>query len=220
VKIERLRNKIEDTKKENKEMQEGYNQEINNLMQAVKDMEIDCKKKEFIINNFIPPEEKEKLTKCFIYNEKDNIFTLDISKAILNNYAVNREPLKKMKKNKIDAFTNLQYLKYDSYQQDEQIINLQIDLPEKLVESFSGQKNDIVSREIDHILKDDDSDLVYFDKELNIFDNNVSNSSFTSSTSGASNVGTTKETAKSNNNKDNNKSSSTGKRQESSKPKK
>jgi len=61
VKIERLRNKIEDTKKENKEMQEGYNQEINNLMQAVKDMEIDCKKKEFIINNFIPPEEKEKI---------------------------------------------------------------------------------------------------------------------------------------------------------------
>ena len=29
-------------------MQDGYNQEINNLMQAIKDMEIDIKKKDFV----------------------------------------------------------------------------------------------------------------------------------------------------------------------------
>jgi hypothetical protein len=36
------------------------------------------------------------------------------------------------------------------------------------------------------VLKDDDSDLLYYDKELNIFDNNLSNSSFVSTKSDTS----------------------------------
>ena len=48
-KIDLLRNRVEDNKRENKDTQDGYNKEINNLMQAIKDMEIDCKKKEFVI---------------------------------------------------------------------------------------------------------------------------------------------------------------------------
>lgn len=66
---------------------------------------------------------------------------------------------------------------------DEQIIHLQIDFPEKLVENFTGQKNELINKEIEHVLKDDDTDLIYFDKELNIFDNNLSNSSFVSNKS-------------------------------------
>ena len=91
-----------------------------------------------------------------------------------------------MKKNKIDSFNNMPTIfKYDSSQQvlkkiiqDEQIIHLQIDFPEKLVENFTGQKNELINKELEHVLKDDDTDLIYFDKELNIFDNNLSNSSF------------------------------------------
>ena len=51
------------------------------------------------------------------------------------------------------------------------------------MENFKGVKNDLITKEIEHILKDDDSDLLYFDKELNIFDNNLSNSSFVSNKS-------------------------------------
>jgi len=80
--------------------------------------------------------------------------------------------------------------KYDSHQQDEQIIHLQIDFPEKLVENFTGQKNELINKEIEHVLKDDDTDLLYFDKELNIFDTNLSNSSFVSNKSSSDNNST------------------------------
>lgn len=49
-KISLLRTKIEDSKRENKETQDGYNQEISNLMDAIKGMEIEMKKKDFVIN--------------------------------------------------------------------------------------------------------------------------------------------------------------------------
>jgi hypothetical protein len=42
--------------------------------------------------------------------------------------------------------------------------------------SFSSQPNELLMKEFDHILKDDDSDLLYFDKTLNLFDNNLTDS--------------------------------------------
>ena len=51
------------------------------------------------------------------------------------------------------------------------------------MENFTGQKNELINKEIEHVLKDDDTDLIYFDKELNIFDSNLSNSSFISNKS-------------------------------------
>lgn len=42
--------------------------------------------------------------------------------------------------------------------------------------SFSSQPNELLMKEFDHILKDDDSDLLYFDKTLNLFDNNITDS--------------------------------------------
>jgi len=93
-----------------------------------------------------------------------------------------------MKKNKIDAFSNMSsFFKYETNPQvcfiltlfnikDEQIIHLRLDAPDKIVMNFSCEPNELLMKEIDHILKDDDSDLLYFDKELNIFDNNLSES--------------------------------------------
>lgn len=75
---------------------------------------------------------------------------------------------------------------------------MQIDLPEKLVENFTGQKNDLINKEIEHVLKDDDTDLIYFDKELNLFDNNISNSSFISTTSSKSDNANTSTTSTTN----------------------
>lgn len=48
--------------------------------------------------------------------------------------------------------------------QEEQIINLRLELPEKLVLKFKGEPNEQVYKEIEHILKDNDSDLLYYDK--------------------------------------------------------
>ncbi len=47
---------------------------------------------------------------------------------------------------------------------DEQIINLKLEMPEKLIINFKGEQNDQVIKEIQHVLKDDDSDLFYYDQ--------------------------------------------------------
>jgi len=70
-----------------------------------------------------------------------------------------------MKKNKIDAMNNPNtFFKYDNNLQEEQIINLRLELPEKLVMKFKLGQNDQMVKEIEHILRDDDSDLLYYDK--------------------------------------------------------
>jgi hypothetical protein len=70
-----------------------------------------------------------------------------------------------MKKNKIDAMnTPNSFFKYDNNLQEEQIINLRLELPEKLVKKFKLGTNDNMVKEIEHILRDDDSDLLYYDK--------------------------------------------------------
>ena len=70
-----------------------------------------------------------------------------------------------MKKTKIDAMNSQNnLLKYDNTNQEEQIINLRLELPEKLVLKFKGEPNEQVYKEIEHILKDNDSDLLYYDK--------------------------------------------------------
>jgi len=70
-----------------------------------------------------------------------------------------------MKKNKIDAMnTPNSFFKNDNNLQEEQIINLRLELPEKLVKKFKLGTNDNMVKEIEHILRDDDSDLLYYDK--------------------------------------------------------
>jgi hypothetical protein len=46
---------------------------------------------------------------------------------------------------------------------EEQIINLKLEMPEKMIINFKGEQNDQVIKEIQHVLKDDDTDLFYYD---------------------------------------------------------
>ncbi len=66
--------------------------------------------------------------------------------------------MKNMRKNKISSVYK------NEPNQDEQIIHLKLEMPEKLIINFKGEQNDQVIKEIQHILKDDDTDLFYYDK--------------------------------------------------------
>ncbi len=77
-----------------------------------------------------------------------------------------------MRKTKDFGFHNGIY-KNEQFTQDEQIINLKLELPEKLITEFKGEQNEPAIKEIEHVLKDDDTDLLYYDKELNLLDNNL-----------------------------------------------
>ena len=63
----------------------------------------------------------------------------------------------------MDGFSNLSdVFKENNY--IEELINLQLELPERFIKNFDGKQHDGICKEIDHILKDDDSDLLYWNK--------------------------------------------------------
>jgi len=84
-KINMLRARIEEVKGENKENQERLNVELANLQDEIRVIHIANLKKDFIMENFIPIEEREKIGKCLEFNEKDNSYFVNKIEAIKNN---------------------------------------------------------------------------------------------------------------------------------------
>ena len=84
-KINLLRQRIEEIKGENKENQERLGFELSNLQDEIKNIHVANMKKDFILQNFIPPEEKEKVAKCLEFNDKENTFFINKIEAIKNN---------------------------------------------------------------------------------------------------------------------------------------
>ncbi len=84
-KINLLRERIEEIKGENKENQERLGFELANLQDEIKTIHIANLKKDFILQNFLPLEEKEKIAKCLEFNEKENTFFINKIEAIKNN---------------------------------------------------------------------------------------------------------------------------------------
>lgn len=84
-KIGMLRQKIEEVKIENKENKDRLSRELSNLQDDIKNIQIDSLRKEFIINNFISTEEKEKISKCIEFNEKEQVYFINRILAIKNN---------------------------------------------------------------------------------------------------------------------------------------
>jgi hypothetical protein len=69
-----------------------------------------------------------------------------------------------MKKSKIDGFNNFSDVFKDNTNHIEELINLRLEMPDKLIMNFDGKPNETASKEIEHILRDDDSDLLYWNK--------------------------------------------------------
>ena len=84
-KIGVLRQKIEEMKSENKDNGERLSRELSNLQDDIKNIQIENMRKEFIINTFIAPEERDKISQCIQFNEKEQIYIINRILAIKNN---------------------------------------------------------------------------------------------------------------------------------------
>jgi len=84
-KIGMLRQKIEEVKNENKENKDRLSRELANLQDDIKNIQVENLRKEFIINTFISIEEKEKMSKCIEYNDKEQTYIINRIMAIKNN---------------------------------------------------------------------------------------------------------------------------------------
>lgn len=172
-KIQLVRDTIDNLKIENKENIEKLQSDLLSLQDYNKVLTIENKKKEFIIKHFIPESEKKRLIECIDYDEKEENHFINRKKAIKNNYKNNRQIINKMMKNQVTQFDEA-YLKFENEKTEgESLVNLNFEFSDKLVSEFTGEINPHYNSEIEHILKDDDSDLLYYDIELNFFDSNV-----------------------------------------------
>jgi kinesin family protein 3/17 len=170
-KIQMIRDEIDNKKNENKENIEKIQNDIIELSEINKELTRENLKKEFIIKNFIPENEKVRISECLEFNEREGIYFVNKKKAIKKIYLCNEEILSKMKNNQ-----NVEggFMKYDFDKGDcDSMVNLNFELPDKLVSDFLGEPNEHFNKEVENILKDDDSDLLYYDKDLNLFDSNI-----------------------------------------------
>lgn len=176
-KIFLLKQEIEKIKSEKKESMERLQEEAMQLNETNKVFAMENSKKEFILKHFIPENEKTKISKCLKYNEKESEYTINRKAAIKNIYLSNRDIINKLKNNqRLDAGFGI----YDSNgfkkknnDFDNLELNLNFEIVEKLVSQFIGEPNPSFNKEVDHIIRDDDSDLIYYDKKLNMFDSSI-----------------------------------------------
>ena len=164
-KIGKVQAQLEAKKRENKENEEKYGDEEDQFRNLLINQERELKKLEYIINKFVPPEEKERIEKCLEFSEKDGIYKINGKKALVNNYKQNIDKIQKMKKIKlkdpksptiIEDTINLQLEKPDAF-----CIDLTIDHPKEMIDS------------IKNVLNDDDRDIYYYDKERKIQTNSL-----------------------------------------------
>ena len=113
----------------------------------------------------MPAEEKERILKCLEYSEKDGCYKINNKKALVNNYKQNIDKIKKMKKLKLKDPQSPTII--------EDSINLQLEKPDAFCIKFSYEPSKETLESFKNVLNDDDRDIYYYDKELNIQTNNL-----------------------------------------------
>ena len=168
-KIAELKNQIEEVKKRNNENQRIFQDEEANLNEEINNFNVENKRYDFILNKFVPSEEREKIEKCLDYDEKENSYKLNLKTAILQNYRENFPKLKEMKKGKLNNSKIPAIM--------EEPISLQLEEPDYFCQEMLNENSvDLfrrISKEIEHIKTDDDSDLVYYNQKLKMIVNTV-----------------------------------------------
>lgn len=84
-KINQIRNRIEEIKSENQETRNHLEMQLAGLQEFIGALQIENLKKEFILNHFIPAEEREKIQKSIEFNKKENTYSINRILAIKNN---------------------------------------------------------------------------------------------------------------------------------------
>jgi len=164
-KIGRVQAQLETKKRENKENEEKYNDEEDQFRNLILTQERELKRLEYVINKFIPPEEKERIEKCLEFSEKEGIYKINGKKALVNNYKQNIDKIQNMRKVKLKN-PNSPYM-------DENSINLQLEKPDAFCIEFALEPPKEFIDSIKNVINDDDKDIFYYDKERKIQTNSL-----------------------------------------------
>lgn len=172
-KIQLIKDNIEQMKNENRECIEKAEQDKFDLQDYIKYLKIDILKNEFIIKHFIPESEKKKIIDCIEYNEEEDKYVINKKKAVKQNYLTNKEIFAKIRNNQMQQL-NEGFMNFcNDSNEPETLLNLNFEMTEPFVADFTGEPNPNYHMEVSQIIKDDDSDLLYYDKELDLFDSNI-----------------------------------------------
>ena len=114
-------------------MEEMFMEEEDNFRNAIIEREREIQGLEYIIEKFVPKEEKERIEKCLDFSANEGCYKINKKKALMNNYKNNIDKIKEMKrikiKNKIIPSIN------------DDPIHLQLEKPETFCVQFTGEEN-------------------------------------------------------------------------------
>ena len=164
-KIGKVQAQLETKKRENKENEEKYNDEEDQFRNLILTQERELKRLEYVINKFVPPEEKERIEKCLEFSEKEGIYKINGKKALVNNYKQNIDKIQKMRKMKLKN-PNSPII-------DNNSINLQLEKPDAFCIDFALEPPKEFVDSIKNVINDDDRDIFYYDKERKIQTNSL-----------------------------------------------
>ena len=164
-KIGKIQAQLEAKSRENKENEEKFGEEEDQFRELLIRQEREVKRLDYIISKFVPEEEKERILKCLEYSDKDGCYKINNKKALVNNYKQNIDKIKKMKKLKLKDPQSPTII--------EDSINLQLEKPDAFCVKFSYEPSKETLESFKNVLNDDDRDIYYYDKELNIQTNNL-----------------------------------------------
>lgn len=166
TKIGQIQAQIEKNKAENREMEQKYMEDEDEFRSALILGERDVKRLEYVIDKFIPKEEKERVEKSLEYSEKEGCYKVNAKKALLNNYKDNIDKIKVMRRVKLTN-NKIPMIK-------DEPIHLQLEKPEMFCIEFNGEQNKEIFETIKNVLTDDDTDMFCYDKDLKIQTNKLS----------------------------------------------
>ena len=154
--FEELQNDISSRKNQLDNDVQEWNEQIRYL-------DAENKQYDFILKKYVPEEEYKRILGYIDYQSEDKTFSINRKKAIRNNYKDNMNKLSQMRKKKLGFGIN------KNISNDDLPIELGLTEQQPVTKTtFSESGMESFVDEINHIIKDDDSDLSYYDKALKI----------------------------------------------------
>ena len=163
LKLGEIQKNFEELQNEISSRKNQLDNDVQNWNDTIRCLDAENKRYEFILKKYVPEEEQKRILGYIDYQSEDKTFSINRKKAIRNNYKDNMNKLSQMRKKKLGFGIN------KSISNDDLPIELGLIEQQSVTKATFGESGmESFVDEINHIIKDDDSDLSYYDKALKI----------------------------------------------------
>jgi len=142
-KLKKLWAKFQQAKTEAKDLQEEFQTEREDLLNTIRELTQEIKLKNLVIDNFIPPEEAQKIQKRAQWDDEKGEWILQRINYAGNNVRAKRPFSDSGARRPVSEFAKIASAMGDQNPRykNENIINLDLDMPERTTQDYTGPDN-------------------------------------------------------------------------------